>query len=659
MFNDLFGDHGLLPLAIAPGPGAPFDRITVEVPDEMRESGPDCPLVTIIMSTFKPDQSLRTAVGSLINQTWQNLEILLVDDCSPPEFDGLLHEAAAMDPRIRLIRMEQNGGTYKIRNFAISVASGEFIAFKDSDDWAHPERIERQVRPLLESAELVGTTCSSIRVNANLGVSSVGFSPARQCASSPVFRRRLVMDTLGGFDAVRKAGDTEFTRRIELVFGVDAFPEVPHPLVLTQLTPGSLSRAEFGFGWHHGARVLHREAYRYWHRVIGRGSASPTLDPADPRPFVSPERLSRSGAAQPEQCDVLMISDWGDLVDRYVGVPREVLALADAGLSTRIAQSQSVRYGHRDRHPPSDDILELQERGKTRFALWDEDLHARVLLVRDPEILNFTRPANKVKFRADRLVIVAGYPCRAPEGGWLTYDPSAVERHARQMFGVEPEWLPGHDGIAESLLAEGAEATILSPQRVGVVEPRRRPFSGVRGGRRPVVGTTGLKAPLKDRPTMNTMRQMLPDDDDYDVRISADRELIDKIRRGEHLPVNWLVLDEPDPSTFLRQLDFFVGMPKRSWGPELSWAALEAIAHGALAILDPAYEEQFGDAAVYAPAAEVKDAVDAFVKDPEEFARQQSRGYDFCVSQVSDAALREVVFTLGGFTRDNTKGMHA
>ncbi|MEO6471485.1 MAG: glycosyltransferase, partial [Aeromicrobium sp.] len=82
-FNRLFLDNGLLPVLIPDGPGARFDRICVDVPEEMRTTDPDLPLVTVIMSAFKPDQSLRTAIGSLINQTWRNLEILLVDDCSP------------------------------------------------------------------------------------------------------------------------------------------------------------------------------------------------------------------------------------------------------------------------------------------------------------------------------------------------------------------------------------------------------------------------------------------------------------------------------------------------------------------------------------------------------------------------------------------------
>ena len=122
------------------------------------------PLVTVIMSTYKPDESFRTAVSSLVAQTWRNLEILVVDDCSPPEFDELLESVTAMDSRIRLLRMPENGGTYKIRNHAMAQCRGSIVAIHDSDDWAHPERIERQIMPLLEATELVATSARTMRV---------------------------------------------------------------------------------------------------------------------------------------------------------------------------------------------------------------------------------------------------------------------------------------------------------------------------------------------------------------------------------------------------------------------------------------------------------------------------------------------------------------
>ena len=641
-FNRLFLDHGLLPLSIPDGEGEPFNRLDVAVPDSMIVSGPALPIVSIIMSSFKPDESMRTAVGSLLNQTWRNLEIIIVDDCSPPEFDDVLHEAEALDDRVRLVRMDQNGGTYKIRNHAMSLARGTFIAFQDSDDWSHPERIERQMAPLLERDDCVASLSRAARVAADMGTRVVGLSALRQNASSLLFRRGRVLDKLGGYDTVRKAADSEFIKRIEMVFGQEAIADLKIPLALVQLTGGSLSRADFRFGWEHGSRVAYRESFVYWHRLIAQGKESPLLDPEAERRFDAPARFLMTGQPPARSCDVLLISDWRSGIGRYFGAPREVRELSEAGLTTAIAQSESIRYALRRRQAPTDEIMELRSSGKTTIALWNEDLRAKLVLIRDPEFLNFPRAADTVKLKADRLMLVAGYPRRTP-AGWLTYDPALVESHAREMFGVEPEWLPAHEGITESLRDGGATSDILPARRIGVVRLYQRSFTGLRGGPRPIVGTAGFDSSPKERLTFKALKLLLPPSDDYDVRIRADIKVIDKIRKRDPLPANWLVLDEADPAGFFRQLDFFVGLPMRSWEPEMSWPALEAIANGCVAILDPAYEEFFGDAALYTGDRTVKKLIDALTKDPAAFSRQQTRGYELAAADFSAESYVEFV----------------
>ena len=645
-FNRLFQDDGLLPISILEGDGEPFDRITTTAPDMMTAA--DQPLVTIIMSAFEPGESLRTAVESLLKQTWRNLEILVVDDCSSPEFDAILHEIEALDDRVELLRMEHNGGTYKIRNFAMARAKGEFVGFQDSDDWSHPERIERQMAPLLERNDCLASMSRAVRVTSDMRSSLVGYAALRQNASSLLFRRRNVLAKLGGYDEVRKAADSEFIHRIETVFGTESIEEVWLSLALVQLTGGSLSRSDFRFGWFHGARVAYREAYLYWHKLIERGQESPFLDPAAERRFVAPARFLNKGEPPAVECDVLLISDWRSGIGRYFGAAREVAALSQAGLSMAVAQAESIRFALQRREAPTESIMELHASGRIKIALWNEALHARVLMIRDPELLNFPRAANTVKFRTDRLVMVAGYPCRTPESGWLTYDPALVEKHAAEMFGVEPEWLPAHEGIADALRDGGAVCSILAPRAVGVVALRRRPFTGLRSDVRPVVGTTGFERPAKDRPSLEHLRQLFPDHDNYDVRIRASAKVIGKVRGGKSLPPNWLVLDENDPADFFGQLDFFVGVPMRSWGSELSWAGVEAIAHGCVAILDPAYEDHFGDAAIYTGNRSARDIIDQLTENPAEFSRQQERGYDFCVAELSSESYIGFMMTLAG-----------
>ena len=239
--NRQLADLGLLPVSLHDQPGTPFDRLFADVPDDMFVDAD--PLVTVIMSTYKPDESFRMAVSSLVAQTWRNLEILVVDDCSPPEFDELLESVTAIDPRITLLRMPENGGTYKIRNHAIAQCRGSLVTFQDSDDWAHPERIARQVAPMLKPTGLVATHVRTMRLYPDLSAVKVGYSSFRTAAASLMFRKDVVLKAMGGFDESRKAADTEFKERIEAVFGPDANLDLDEVLVLTQLTEGSLSRA--------------------------------------------------------------------------------------------------------------------------------------------------------------------------------------------------------------------------------------------------------------------------------------------------------------------------------------------------------------------------------------------------------------------------------
>jgi len=281
-FNRVFEEFGELPISLAPGDGPAFDRVRVDVPaDLIVDHGP---LITVIMSTFKPDQSFPTAVRSILDQTWRNLELLIVDDCSPPEFDALLEEVAGWDPRIELVRMPVNGGTYRIRNEAIRRSRGTFIAFQDSDDWAHPERLARQGAPLLEPDGPVASHCRGIRVFPDLSTLNVGLNSFRRAEASTLFRKDVVLDALGGFDETRKSADNEFYERILLVFGLESCLNLPDVLVMTHLTRDSLSRDELRFAWQHGARSGYVQARGHWHREIEAGRASPRLEPMSRKP---------------------------------------------------------------------------------------------------------------------------------------------------------------------------------------------------------------------------------------------------------------------------------------------------------------------------------------------------------------------------------------
>src|SRR5690625_7523618 len=85
------------------------------------------PRVSVIMPTFSPGPGIKTAVRSLLEQTWENIEIIVVDDASPPEFRKIYAEVGQMDPRIRVVHHDDNMGPYVARNSGLAIASGEFV----------------------------------------------------------------------------------------------------------------------------------------------------------------------------------------------------------------------------------------------------------------------------------------------------------------------------------------------------------------------------------------------------------------------------------------------------------------------------------------------------------------------------------------------------
>lgn len=97
--------------------------------------------VSIIIPIYKSEQFIDKLMYSLINQTYDNLEIILVDDESPDCCGKICDNYAEKDKRIRVIH-QKNQGTCKARNVGLSLASGEYIMFVDGDDWLELDCVE-------------------------------------------------------------------------------------------------------------------------------------------------------------------------------------------------------------------------------------------------------------------------------------------------------------------------------------------------------------------------------------------------------------------------------------------------------------------------------------------------------------------------------------
>ncbi len=102
-------------------------------------------MVSVIIPTFNAESSIERAVRSVLNQSYQDFEIIIYDDHSTDSTWELLNKLAKQDARIRVFQNKQNAKSAFTRNQAIKEATGVYIMQLDDDDYCHGERMEKQV----------------------------------------------------------------------------------------------------------------------------------------------------------------------------------------------------------------------------------------------------------------------------------------------------------------------------------------------------------------------------------------------------------------------------------------------------------------------------------------------------------------------------------
>lgn len=595
-----------------------FDRLTSPAPTDRIEAPQR---VSVVVTAYRPDQGLITAVKSILAQTWRNVEVVIVDDGSPPEFDEILAAAVALGERIRIVKQSENLGTYAARNAGLDASGGEFVAFQDSDDWSHPRRLELQVAPLLADKRLVATTSDGMAVTENLLLNRPGVRRGRFNPSSLVVRRAVVLGRAGYFDPVRKAADSEFIERIQAVFGPRSVRHVDEgPLALIRLSDNSLSRSEIRVHWMHPARAAYRSAYHRWHQAIAAGEARPHR-PADgsDRPFAAPPHLL-VGETVHRAYDVVFVGDWRFRAGPVRAAVDEIRALVKAGLTVAIAQLGSFRATYRLRYPACRPIQQLVNDGLIDQVELGNPGEAKLLIVRQAEVLQFACDEPSA-IRPARVLLVADQAPARGDGADRRYDTTTCALRARRLFGVEPRWCPQDAGVRAALGAVTLTRQDLPPivDSAGWSAVRDAATAGL-----PIVGTdlcdTGIW-PGDLRAALTAIRGLAQ----VDVRLRLPDRPPDEA--GLAVPESWLVYATTDigPRPFLHQLDFYLHFPHPRAVETLSRPALEAAALGCVVVLPERSAAVYGDAAVYSTPQGVPELIRRYRESPALFAEQSRR----------------------------------
>lgn len=174
------------------------------------------PLVSIIIPTYNRAHMIREALNSVLNQTYKNLEIIVVDDNDPDskarkdtEKEMLIFSRYSM---IKYIRLSKNHGGAIARNKGAEIAKGEFICFLDDDDVYHNDKIQKQVEIFLKSkyhlavvgayANILNKEKKIIRIEKNIIKGDVFKYQLQRniCTTSIAMIRKEIFDLVGGFD---------------------------------------------------------------------------------------------------------------------------------------------------------------------------------------------------------------------------------------------------------------------------------------------------------------------------------------------------------------------------------------------------------------------------------------------------------------------------
>ena len=194
-------------------------------------------LVSVILVTHNAGDFLRPAVESVLRQTYQRLELLLVDNASSDGSVSAL-QTARSDPRVHLIpsnvNLFHNGGLQLAR----SHVQGDFVAIMDADDVSHPRRLERQLDLLAQHAEMAGTGCAAETIDGQGRHTGIEFTlcrPGDIAAFLPynmpfifpsLMLRREVFEQFPFRDGLAMAHDLDVLARVAERHRLGCVPEV-------------------------------------------------------------------------------------------------------------------------------------------------------------------------------------------------------------------------------------------------------------------------------------------------------------------------------------------------------------------------------------------------------------------------------------------------
>lgn len=151
------------------------------------------PLISVIVPVYKTEQYLEKCINSIRNQTYRNLEIILIDDGSPDRCGEICDSFSKIDSRIRVFH-KKNGGQSSARNMGLDHMNGEYVAFVDSDDWIEDEMYNHLYLNLINAKAQI--SCCGIQKN---------YLDGRVNFFNPVYPKDVSIHVYNKIDALKQS----------------------------------------------------------------------------------------------------------------------------------------------------------------------------------------------------------------------------------------------------------------------------------------------------------------------------------------------------------------------------------------------------------------------------------------------------------------------
>lgn len=635
IINAVLHEHDIPAITFSPPvPGAPelpiYDRLTSAGDLPIVSDGP---LVTVLIAAYNAADTIGTSLRSLMEQTWQNLQIIVVDDCSPDNTCEVVEAFARRDPRISLVRMEKNGGAYVARNRGLDLAQGKYVTLHDADDWSHPIKIEFQVRYMEDHPEAKGSTTQQARATSDLHFQR--WSGAMHClkinVSSFMFRRDEMRELYGYWDTVRFAADSELIRRMRQTFGWSSVATIKTgPLSFQRDSDSSIvADSVMGMqGFYYGIRHEYYDSQVYYHERYR--SFKYDGDVSIRRFFAPPSmRVDRKSLPQKPHYDIIIASDFRMNGGSLHSCIEEIKASVAAGLKVGLIWMFRYDLDSRKRYMALPAVRDLVDGEQVSVLSYGEAATCDVLIIRYPPVLEHIHRYLPAIEAADIRVIVNQPPMS-------DYGPNPTPRYAietcarnlRQMFGKDGTWHPIGPNIRNALLEHHAEdipaIQLADEDWVNIIDVSawERPDHVVNGDRPLRIGRHSRDSRLKWPETREQILAVYPTSPDIDVHVLGGiQALSDDLPSA---PENWTVHDfgEMEPQEFLSGLDVFVYFHHPDWVESFGRTIFEAMAVGVPVILPEHYRPVFGDAAIYATPETAIGAARNICADPQRYRDQ-------------------------------------